>query len=116
MARGFSQIPGSDFDETFSPVVRGESLRNLFALAVEEKLTIHQMDVETAFLNGTLSEEVYMTQPEGSVRPGGEKLVFKLHKSLYGLKQSPRCWNQVLDLFLREMNLAPISSDPCVYV
>ena len=73
------------------------------------------MDVETAFLNGTLREEVFMTQPEGSIKRGEEHLVCKLHKSIYGLKQSPRCWNQVLDEHLTKLNFQKSSSDPCIY-
>lgn len=115
VARGFSQIPGCDYDETFSPVVRGESLRAMFALSAQEDMVIHQMDVETAFLNGNLEEEVYMMQPEGSQQRGREQMVCKLHKSIYGLKQSPRCWNQVLDEHLKDIGFNQLASDPCVY-
>jgi hypothetical protein len=65
VARGFSQKPGTDYEETFSPVVRGESIRMLLSLAAQEGMELHQLDVETAFLHGTLQEEVYMDQPEG---------------------------------------------------
>jgi len=92
VAQRFSQKYGQDYDETFSPVVRFESLRTVIALAVQNGLKLHQMDVTTAFLNGQLKEEVYMKQPEGYVVKGKEGLVCKLRKS-YGLKQSPRCWN-----------------------
>ncbi len=67
VAQGFSQKFGSDYDETFSPVVRFESVRTIIALAVQHGLQLHQMDVKTAFLNGELKEEVYMKQPEGFV-------------------------------------------------
>ena len=73
------------------------------------------MDVATAFLNGTLEEEVYMEPPEGFIKHGEENLVCKLKKSLYGLKQSPRCWNTALDLHLKSLNLKQSSADPCVY-
>jgi len=75
---------------TFLPEVRFASIRFLFAFAVQNDLLIHQMDVETAFLNGKL-EEIYMQQLEGYVKPGEKHLVCKLEKSLYGLKQSSRC-------------------------
>ena len=81
------------YDETFSPVVRTESVHSMIALAAKDNLLLHQMDVTTAFLNGTLEEEVYMKQPEGFATKGKEHLVCTLKKSIYGLKQSPRCWN-----------------------
>ena len=105
VAQGFSQKHGVDYDETFSPVVRFESIRTVIALAVKKGLKMHQMDVKTAFLYGELEEEVYMRQPEGFVVEGQEHLVCKLNKSLYGLKQSPRCWNHVLDEHLQSMDL-----------
>ena len=91
VAQGFTQRYGSDYDETFCPVVRQESLRVLIALSVQYGLKLHQVDVTTAFLNGNLEEEVYMAQPNGFVKRGEEHLVCKLNKSIYGLKQSPRC-------------------------
>ena len=90
VAQGFSQQHGLDYDETFSPVVRFESLRTVIALAVQNNLYLQQMDFTSAFLNGNLEEEVYMKQPEGFVEKGKENLVCKLKHSLYGLKQSPR--------------------------
>ena len=116
VAQGFSQKYGVDYDETFSPVVRFESLRTLIALSVQRGLKLHQMDVNTAFLNGELEEEVYMRQPEGFVVKEKEHLVCKLNKSLYGLKQSPRCWNYILDEHLQSMGFVQTPSDPCIYV
>ena len=115
VAKGFSQQYGLDYDQTFSPVARFESLRLLLALAVQNGLTVHQMDVTTAFLNGTLKEEVYMDQPEGYVEKGKEKLVCRLNHSLYGLKQAPRCWNSVLDQKLKENGFVQTASNPCIY-
>ena len=103
VAQGFSQKFGSDYDETFSPVVRLESVRTLIAMSVQQGLQLHQVDVTTAFLNGKLEDEVYMKQPEGFVVPGKEHLVCKLKKSIYGLKQSPRCWNSTLHNHLKRM-------------
>ena len=102
VAKGYAQKYGIDYDETFSPVVRFSSIRTLLAFAVQNGMLIHQMDVETAFLNGNLDEEIYMDQPEGYGIPGKEHLVCKLKKSLYGLKQfqdvgvqsSRNIWNQ----------------------
>ena len=115
VAQGCSQREGLDYDETFSPVVRPESVRSVIALACKEGLKLHQMDITTAFLNGDLKEEVYIRQPEGFVADGQENLVCRLNKSLYGLKQAPRCWNQVLDSQLKTMGFKQSTSDPCIY-
>ena len=87
VAKEFSQKPNIDYFDTFAPVTRISSIRVLLALVSIHRLVIHQMDVKTAFLNGELEEEIYMTQPEGCVAPGQEGKVCKLLKSLYGLKQ-----------------------------
>ena len=93
VAKGFTQIPGLDFDETFSPVARFESLRLLLALATLEDWHIHQMDVKSAFLNGELEEEIFMEQPKGFVVAGQEARVCCLKKAIYGLKQASHMWN-----------------------
>ena len=110
VAKGFNQKFGSDYDETFCPVVRLESLRNLIALSAKHKLQLHHVDVHTAFLNGTLQEEVYMEQPVGYVRKGEEHLVCRLKKSIYGLKQGSRCWNSVLRLVHNTTQGASVAS------
>ena len=112
VAQGYTQKYGTDYDET---VVRQESLRALFALSVQYGLKLHQIDVTTAFLNGTLEEEVFMRQPEGFATKGKEHLVCKLNKSIYGLKQSPRCWNVALDSHLKQMGFSQSNGDPCIY-
>ena len=91
VVRGFEQVHGLDYDETFAPVVRFGTIRTLLAFAIQNDLLIHQIDVVTAFLNGTIDEEMYIEQPEGYVMRGQESKVCKLKRSLYGLKQSPRC-------------------------
>ena len=115
VAQGYCQKYGVDYDETFCPVVRFESVRTVIALAVQYGLKLHQMDVSAAFLNGDLKEDVYMTQPESFVIKGKEHLVCKLKRSLYGLKQSPRCWNSVLDSRLKLMGFKQANSDTCIY-
>ena len=114
VAKGFSQSHGVDYDETYSPTLRLSSLRLLLAIAVEKKLLVHQMDVNNAFLNGNLCEEIYMSQPEGYVKPGEETLVCKLKRSLYGLKQAPRCWNETLTRSLKNLGFNQ-TSDLCVF-
>ena len=115
VAQGYSQKPGLDYDETFCPVIRFESLRSLLAIAVQRDLQLHQLDITTAFLNGQLEEEIFMRQPEGYVIKGKEHLVCRLKQSLYGLKQSPRCWNSTLDTQLKSMGYTPSNHDPCIY-
>ena len=116
VAQGFTQVHGEDYNEIFSPVVRWESVRTLISMAVQNNMLLHQMDVETAFLNGLLSDEIYMQQPEGFIKPGQEHLVCKLKHSLYGLKQSPRCWNEVLHKQLLNMQFVQSAHDSCIYI
>ena len=116
VAKGYAQQYGIDYEETFSPVVRFSSIRTLLAFAVQHNLLIHQMDVVSAFLNGKLQEDIYMQQPEGYVQAGNEQLVCKLKRSLYGLKQSPRCWNAVLNDYLKSIGFEQSGADPCVYI
>lgn len=115
VAQGFSQKTGIDYDETFSPVVRFESVRSLLALAAQHNLYVHQMDVSSAFLNGELSEELFMTQPECFIEKGKENFVCKLKKAIYGLKQSPKCWNSSLDGYLKSLKFQQSGSDSCIY-
>ena len=116
VAKGYAQKYGIDYDETFSPVVRFSSIRSLLAFAVQNNMLIHQMDVVTAFLNGELDEEIYMQQPTGYVIPGKEHLVCKLKKSLYGLKQSPRCWNKAFRDYMEVIGFSQSAADPCVFI
>ena len=116
VAQGFTQKHGIDYDETFSPVVRFESIRTVIALASKNGLSLHQMDVQTAFLNGELEEDIYMRQPDGFIEKGKENFVCKLKRSLYGLKQSARCWNTALHNQLKQMGFSQCASDPCIYL
>ena len=116
VAQGYSQRPGVDYDKMFSPVVRSKSIRAVIALAAQNNLKLHQMDVTTTFLNGELKEVVYMKQPDGYIKKGKERLVCKLKRSIYGLKQSPCCWNSTLDSQLKAMGFMQTTSDPCLYV
>ena len=113
VAKGFTQRKGIDFQETFAPVIRFESLRMLLAVAAHKRMAMTQFDVKTAFLNGTIEEEIYMSQPEGF--EDGTNRVCRLIKGLYGLKQSPRAWNHEADKSLRGLGLKQLKSDPCVY-
>uniref|UniRef100_A0A1X7VXK3 Reverse transcriptase Ty1/copia-type domain-containing protein n=1 Tax=Amphimedon queenslandica TaxID=400682 RepID=A0A1X7VXK3_AMPQE len=98
VAQRFSQTHGLDYDETFCRVVCFESIRSVIAVAVQNDLILHQMHVTSAFLTGTLEEEVFMQQPEGCYKSEGDtQLVCRLKQRLYGLKQVPMCWNTALD-------------------
>ncbi|GKB01170.1 retrovirus-related pol polyprotein from transposon TNT 1-94, partial [Tanacetum coccineum] len=90
VAKGYTQKNSVDYNETFSPVSKKDSLRIILALVAHFDLELHQMDVKTVFLNGNLKEEVYMEQPEGFSIDGKEKMVCKLKKLIYGLKQASR--------------------------
>lgn len=94
VAKGCSQRWGINYTETFSPVARYSKIRLVIALAVEHGMYIHQMDVSSAYLNGDLHDVVYMRQPEGFIDEQHPQRVLRLHKSLYGLKQSGREWNE----------------------
>ncbi|GJZ13309.1 retrovirus-related pol polyprotein from transposon TNT 1-94 [Tanacetum coccineum] len=90
VAQGFKQEEGIDFEESFAPVARIEAIRIFIAYVAHKNMTIYQVDVKTAFLNGELKEEVYISQPEGFVDQDNPSHVYKLKKALYGLKQAPR--------------------------
>nr|GEX13592.1 hypothetical protein [Tanacetum cinerariifolium] len=100
VAQGFRQEEEIDFEESFAPVARIEAIRIFVANAAHKNMTIYQMDVKTAFLNGKLQQEVYVSQPEGFVDQDNPSHVYKLKKSLYDLKQAPRAWYDMLSSFL----------------
>ncbi|GKC56976.1 retrovirus-related pol polyprotein from transposon TNT 1-94 [Tanacetum coccineum] len=100
VAQGYNQQEGIDFDETYAPVARLESIRILLAYACAHDFKLYQMDVKSAFLNGFINEEVYVAQPPGFVDFKKPNHVFKLKKALYGLKQAPKAWYDRLKAFL----------------
>lgn len=109
VAKGCSQKPGLDYHDSFAPVANMNSIRVMLSLANEHKLIIHQMDVKTAYLNGELNEEVFMELPADEF---GKSKIVKLQKSLYGLKQSGRSWN---DGTMRKLGFFPLSNECCIY-
>ncbi|KAH9464516.1 hypothetical protein Pst134EB_033278 [Puccinia striiformis f. sp. tritici] len=111
--RGFLQREGRDYTDVFSPTGRLTSLRILLTLCALNNFEVHQMDVKCAFLNGKPDELLYIRVPQGL--DGKQGTVLKLNKSLYGLKQSPRCWHHALTAALKEIGLTPCHSDPCLY-
>ncbi|KAJ9553605.1 LOW QUALITY PROTEIN: hypothetical protein OSB04_017650 [Centaurea solstitialis] len=114
VAKGYTQTHGVDYGETFSQVAMLKSIRILIAIAAFHDYEIWQMDVKTAFLNGKLSEDVYMTQPEGFVQSEHPNRVCKLQKSIYGLKQASRSWNICFDEKIKEFGFLRSEDEPCV--
>jgi reverse transcriptase-like protein len=104
VARGFSQVEGVDYEETFASVARYTSIRAVISIAAEMGWQIHQMDVKTAFLNGIIEEEVYIEQPEGFEVHERDSHVCRLRKALYGLKQAPRAWYSKIDEHFKKEN------------
>lgn len=113
VVKGFMQVEGIDYDETYAPVCRQETRRVLISLAAQKGLPLHQIDVKTAFLHGELEEEVYVEQPPGF--KSGPK-VCKLQKALYGLKQAPRAWHTKLVEVLTALGFKAASSDPGLFI
>ena len=116
VAKGFTQKGGIDYKETFSPVSKKDSLRIIMALVAHYDLELHQMDVKTAFLNGSLEEEVYMDQPEGFSTKGKEHMVCKLKKSIYGLKQASRQWYLKFNDTITSFGFTENTVDRCIYL
>ena len=116
VAKGYSQKEGVDYTETFAPVAKFSAIRALLSLCAFYDFELHQMDVTTAFLNGDLEQEIYMTQPEGFVDPTKPHYVCLLHHSLYGLKQAGRSWNEKIDTTLHGLGFSSLKSDSCVYI
>ncbi|GKB05056.1 retrovirus-related pol polyprotein from transposon TNT 1-94 [Tanacetum coccineum] len=118
VAQGFKQGEGIDFEESFAPVARIEAIRIFVAYVAHKNIIIYQMDVKTAFLNGELKEEVYISQPEGFVDQDNPSHVYKFKKALYGLKQAPHAWitnisksQRHLSLYTMRMGF-PVSTNP----
>ena len=113
VAKGFNQQYGIDYEETYAPVAKFPSIRALIAIGNYLDLEIHQMDVKTAFLNGELEEEIYMSPPDGISKKG----ICKLNRTLYGLKQSPRMWNKKIDDFLvSKQRFTRLNADHGTYI
>jgi hypothetical protein len=113
--KGYSQVEGIDFGESFSPVSRLTSIRFILSVVFAFYFEVEQMDVKTTFLHGDLEEEIYMKNPKGFVVKGKMELVCKLKKYLYGLKQSPRMWYQKFDTYILGLGFTRIKEDHCVY-
>ncbi|GJR32983.1 retrovirus-related pol polyprotein from transposon TNT 1-94 [Tanacetum coccineum] len=116
VARGYRQEEGINFEEFFALVARLEAIRIFIAFATYMNMVVYQMDVNTAFLNGILREEVYVSQPDGFVDPKNPNHVYKLKKALYGLKQAPRAWYDLHLSFLLSQMFTKGTVDPTLFV
>ncbi|GKA75173.1 retrovirus-related pol polyprotein from transposon TNT 1-94, partial [Tanacetum coccineum] len=112
VAKGYRQEEGIDFEEPFALVARIEAIRIFIKNAATKNMIIYQMDVKTAFLNGDLQEEVFVSQPEGFEDPDNPTHVYRLKKALYGLKQAPRAWYDTLSKFLMANKFFKGAVDP----
>lgn len=107
VAKGFSQRQRIDFDETFSPIVKYNTIRTVLSFVAANDLETSQLDIKTALLYGKKDKEIYLQQPEGYVEKG---------KRLYGLKQASRVWNHHFDSFPRKFGLHQSQADACLYI
>ncbi|GJW14882.1 putative reverse transcriptase domain-containing protein [Tanacetum coccineum] len=116
VVRGYRQEEGIVFEESFALVARMEAIRIFLAYVAHKSFTVFQMDVKTAFLHGTLKEDVYMCQPEGFIDADHPSHVYKLKNTLYGLKQAPRAWYDELSTFLLQNHFFKGTIDPTLFI
>uniref|UniRef100_A0A2N9GPV0 Reverse transcriptase Ty1/copia-type domain-containing protein n=1 Tax=Fagus sylvatica TaxID=28930 RepID=A0A2N9GPV0_FAGSY len=116
VAKGFHQLSGVDYDETYSPVIKPTTVRTVLSLAISSGWSLRQIDIQNAFLHGTLSEEVFMSQPPGYQHPLYPTHVCKLQKAIYGLKQAPRAWFSRLSTKLLELGFHGSRSDSSLFI
>jgi hypothetical protein len=116
VAQGYTQIEGIDFDESFAPVARLESIRILLSISCHLGFKLYQMDVKSAFLNSILQEDVYVEQPKRFMDPYYLQHVYKLKKALYGLKQAPRAWYERLTTYLLEKGFTRGQADQTLFI
>jgi hypothetical protein len=113
---GFTQRPGIDFDETFSPVVKPATVRTVLSLALSRQRPVHQLDVKNAFLHGILTETVYCSQPAGFEDSAHPAFVCRLNKSLYGLKQASQAWYSRFTTFLLTLGFVESKADTSLFI
>ena len=116
VAQGYTQVEGVDFDKSFAPVVRLESIRILMSIACTMNFKLYQMDVKCAFPNGYLNEEVFVEQPKGFEDSHFSNYVLRLKKALYGLKQAPRAWYDQLTQYLLDRGFKRRYADRTLFV
>ena len=115
VAKGFHQQVGFEFNETFSPVVKPTTIGIVLTIALSRGWSVRQLDINNAFLNGILQEEVFMSQPQGFVDEKHLEYVCRLHKALYGLKQAPRAWFERLHKALLQFGFVSSKADQSLF-
>ncbi|KAL8149651.1 hypothetical protein AgCh_006599 [Apium graveolens] len=116
VVQGYNQQEGIDYDETYASIAHLEAIRILIAFVAHKKFKLYHMDVKSAFLNGYLKEEVYVKQHPGFIHEKYHKYVYRLKKSVYGLRQSPRCWYERLSQFLVNNGFTRDTLDPTLFI
>lgn len=117
VAKGYRQVHGVDYGETYAPVVKFTSVCVMLAIVAVQDLELHQMDVVTAFLHWDVDKHIYMSVPQGFRNTQQPNVVCKLRKALYGLKQAPRLWHAKINTFLLDrLKFMSSPNDPCLYV
>jgi Reverse transcriptase (RNA-dependent DNA polymerase) len=116
VVKGFAQEAELDYDETFAPVIRIDSIRTLFAISASNDLVIIQVDCKNAFLHSKSDYNIYVQQPEGFKDVNQPDAVLLLNKALYGLKQAPRLWHLLLTEVIISMGYQALETDTSMYV
>ena len=114
--KGYAQVFGVDFSETFAPIARLDTIRMLLALIAYKGWKVYHLDVNSTFLNGCLQEEIFVEQPNGFQVKGQEEKVYKLKKALYDLKQALRAWSNRIDDHLQNLGFIKSPSEATLYV
>jgi histone deacetylase 1/2 len=116
VAKGFHQHPDVDYHDTFSPVVKTQTIKLVLCASLSKRWSLSHMDVNNAFLHGAINEDIYMSQLPGFVHSQFPRHVCKLQKALYGLKQAPRAWYHTLRAFLLRYGFTNAKSDTSLFV
>ena len=116
VAKGYTQTPGSDFGETFAPVVHPQAVKIILTITLANSWVLHQLDINNAFLQGKITETVFMSQTPGFKHPQFPNHVFHLHRAIYGLRQASYAWHEALKSFIIVYGFCTSHSDPSLFI